>query len=222
MQFSAMAWPFSSSVSSQQAMDFCAAWNPSSGDSYMRCMFASACQALASAFLSPASMHRNTAVLAASVASWGLSDIACTLASASCAVACIFLSSSLWKISNASLRGVEASSGLLSSRRTSAAARRMAASPREFFVDLNPSSSFMATSVACAVRPFMRWAPMTMRSVSATPVKSPRCRKRASASSAAFNASSASPSLRWPSATQKSMAASLAPRSRLSSSETPL
>mmetsp|Transcript_55750 Transcript_55750/g.174638 ORF Transcript_55750/g.174638 Transcript_55750/m.174638 type:complete len:230 (+) Transcript_55750:2740-3429(+) len=212
----------SSSNCSNAASAFLAASIASSGASYLSCVPARASQALPSPFASPASWKSATAALAASGASEGWSSIVWALTMERCNMPSIFLSSTAWNSAKDSFRRRRASSGRPSSRCTSAVAKSIEPWARLSPEALKPSNSWVAMSIASEAWPFRRVAPITTRRASAAPFESFCCRNSARASLAAFSASSASCSLRCPSATQYSMAASRVTRSTVSSSDTPL
>mmetsp|Transcript_62394 Transcript_62394/g.182307 ORF Transcript_62394/g.182307 Transcript_62394/m.182307 type:complete len:274 (+) Transcript_62394:1981-2802(+) len=154
---------------------------------------------------SPAFWNLSNAAFAMRTASGGISSAVRILDSVRNAMASILLSPMLPNPSEASWPALNASSSFSSVRCTSASESCIAASPRLSSALRKACSSSSAIRFASFVSPFTQCARMMMRKESATPTESFLSRKVLRASDAAFRASSASESDRWPSATETSI-----------------
>mmetsp|Transcript_19264 Transcript_19264/g.55913 ORF Transcript_19264/g.55913 Transcript_19264/m.55913 type:complete len:327 (+) Transcript_19264:1341-2321(+) len=182
-------------------------------------------QARASFFESSAALKRFAASLAACRAPLKLCLLCCTEAFSRATSASSLRSPASCAMSPASSRQSRASARLglpPSAWPASAMARSMQAWPRlsplssKLFnssrICISASSSILMASTALplarSATAFMRVACMVRRRLSAKPIASPISRKMVTASFAEIRASAGASSPRWPSATEKSMAAS--------------
>mmetsp|Transcript_13424 Transcript_13424/g.42498 ORF Transcript_13424/g.42498 Transcript_13424/m.42498 type:complete len:228 (-) Transcript_13424:110-793(-) len=166
-----------------------------------------ACKPWALPLESPAFWKRSRAAFAMRVASRGISSAVRILQTARKATASILLSPMELNASRAALAPLKASSSFSDARLTSAWESCIAASPRLSSALRNACNSSSAIRLASFVSPFKQCAPIKTRKASATPLEFFASLKIFRASDAAFKASSASASARWPSATENNMAA---------------